>query len=125
MLRKATDNTPVIYTWEMSASGLMAAWARENTRESIWDAMRRKEVYATSGSRITVRVFGGWDFKADEVERQDFAKQGYARGVPMGGDLTKGPAGTAPSFMIRAVRDPDNANLAGLMLTIVRIFHSW
>jgi Protein of unknown function (DUF3604) len=93
------------------ASGLAGVWARENTREAIWDAMKRREVYATTGSRIAVRVFGGWDFKANEVERQDFAREGYRRGVPMGGDLTKGPAGKAPSFMIRALRDPDNANL--------------
>ncbi len=96
---------------DSSASGLAAVWARENTREEIWDAMARKEVYATSGSRIRVRVFGGWDFEADEIERPDFARQGYARGVPMGGDLTNAPGGKAPSFMIRALRDPDNANL--------------
>jgi len=105
------DGTPAALSWESPASGLAAAWARENTRESIFDAMARKEVYATSGSRITVRVFGGWDFTSDEVERHDFARAGYARGVPMGGDLTNGPAGRAPSFMIRALRDPDNANL--------------
>ena len=96
---------------ETGASGLAAVWARENTREAIFDAMMRKEVYATTGSRISVRVFAGWDFEADEVERQDFAKRGYSGGVPMGGDLTRGPDGKAPSFMIRALRDPDNANL--------------
>jgi len=105
------DGTPAALSWESPASGLAAVWARENTRESIFDAMARKEVYATSGSRITVRVFGGWDFEADEVERADFADRGYAGGVPMGGDLTAAPAGKAPSFMIRALRDPDNANL--------------
>ncbi len=111
LLRNVVDKSPVIYTWQMSASGLAAVWARENTRESIFDAMARKEVYATTGSRIAVRVFGGWDFKANEVERHDFARAGYARGVPMGGDLRKAPRGKAPSFMIRALRDPDNANL--------------
>jgi hypothetical protein len=110
ILRAKTGET-MIAAWELSASGLVAAWARENTREAIFDAMARKEVYATSGSRITARVFAGWDFEADEVERQDFAKQGYARGVPMGGDLRKAPKGKAPTFMIRALRDPDNANL--------------
>ena len=110
ILRAPTGET-MIAAWELSASGLVAAWARENTRESIFDAMARKEVYATSGSRITVRVFGGWDFTPDEVLRQDFARAGYAGGVPMGGDLTNGPTDSAPSFMIRAVRDPDNANL--------------
>jgi hypothetical protein len=99
------------YNWETLASGLAAVWTRENTRESIWDAFKRKEVYATTGSRITVRVFGGWDFAADDVERQDFADRGYAGGVPMGGDLTTAPDGKAPTFLIRALRDPDNANL--------------
>ncbi len=111
VLRSTEDNSPVIYSWQMSASGLVAAWARENSREAIFDAMARKEVYATSGSRIGVRVFGGWDFKADEIMRPDFAERGYRGGVPMGGDLTNGPAGRAPSFVIRALRDPDNANL--------------
>ena len=96
---------------DLGASGLAAVWARENTRESIWDAMSRKEVYATTGTRLKVRVFGGWDFHANEVHRPDFARQGYARGVPMGGDLTNGPTGKAPRFMIRALRDADGANL--------------
>ncbi len=94
-----------------SASGLTGVWSRENTRESLWDAMKRKEVYATSGTRLRVRVFGGWDFTADEVDRWDFAKQGYERGVPMGGDLRNAPDGAAPIMMIRALRDPDGANL--------------
>ncbi len=96
---------------ETGAAGLAGVWARENTREALFDAMTRKEVYATSGTRISVRVFGGWDFSADEVERHDFAERGYQGGVPMGGDLTDAPAGRAPSFLIRALRDPDNANL--------------
>lgn len=97
--------------YETLASGLAAAWARENTREAIWDAFKRKEVYATTGPRITVRVFAGWDFEADEVHRPDFAETGYDRGVPMGGDLFAGPEGAAPTFMMRALRDPDGANL--------------
>ncbi len=100
-----------IRTYETLAAGLAAAWARENTREAIWDAFKRKEVYATTGSRMTVRVFAGWDFEADEVHRLDFAAEGYARGVPMGADLFAGPEGAAPSFMVRALRDPDGANL--------------
>ena len=99
------------YNWETLASGLAGVWARENTREAIWDAFKRKEVYATTGSRMRVRVFAGWDFTADEVERQDFADRGYEDGVPMGGDLKAAPQGKAPGFMIRALRDPDNANL--------------
>jgi Protein of unknown function (DUF3604) len=110
-LRNPKDNSPVANAWQMGASGVVATWAHENTRESIFDAMQRKEVYATSGSRITVRVFAGWDFQADEVERHDFARAGYARGVPMGGDLAEAPKGKAPTFMIRTLRDPDNANL--------------
>ncbi|MBW8635876.1 DUF3604 domain-containing protein [Hoeflea sp. WL0058] len=97
--------------YETLASGLAGAWARENTREAIWDAFRRKEVYATTGSRITVRVFAGWDFGEDEVHRPDFAETGYDRGVPMGADLFKGPEGAAPTFMVRALRDPVGANL--------------
>ena len=112
--RSPTDPKLSTLGKELGAAGLAGIWARENTREAIFQAMQRKEVYATTGSRITVRVFAGWDFKANEVERQDFAKQGYARGVPMGGDLIPpkgGTEGKAPSFMIRALRDPENANL--------------
>lgn len=100
-----------IYDADLGASGLAAAWATENTREAIWDAFERREVFATTGTRMRVRVFGGWDFEAAEVDRPDFAKQGYARGVPMGGDLRPGPDGAAPKFMIRALRDPDGPNL--------------
>jgi len=110
-LRNRETGEVAVTSWQASASGLAAVWARENTRESLFDAMIRKEVYATTGSRIRVRLFGGWDFEPEEVERFDFAAQGYARGVPMGGDLATGPDGQAPSFMIRAIRDPDNANL--------------
>ena len=100
-----------IRTSQEVASGLTAVWARENTRGQIFDAMTRKEVYATTGTRIRVRVFGGWDFSADDIVRPDFVAQGYRRGVPMGGTLIEAPAGAAPSFMIRALRDPDGANL--------------
>lgn len=98
-------------TSQEQAGSLMAVWARENTRRDIFDAMQRKEVYATTGTRIRVRVFGGWDFTDDEVSRPDFVDQGYKRGVPMGGDPWKNSAGKAPAFMIRALRDPDGANL--------------
>ncbi len=100
-----------IYTSQEAASGLTAVWARENTRAEIFDAMKRKEVYGTTGTRIRVRVFGGWDFTADDMARSDFVALGYARGVPMGGDLKKASGGKAPSFLIRALRDPDGANL--------------
>jgi hypothetical protein len=107
----APDPKNSINLKDVGAAGLAAVWARENTRESIWDAMARKETYATTGTRMRVRVFGGWDFAAEEVTRPDFARSGYARGVPMGGDLTAAPEGRTPRFMIRALRDPDGANL--------------
>jgi hypothetical protein len=97
--------------YQTLSSGLAAVWATENTREALFDAMRRKEVYATTGTRMTVRVFAGWDFTADEVQRPDFARTGYTRGVPMGGELESAPAGTSPSLVVRALRDPDGANL--------------
>ncbi len=93
------------------ASGLAAVWARENTREAIWDALNRKEVFATTGTRLRVRVFGGWEFTEADLDRSDFLRHGYDAGVPMGGDLTAAPDGAAPNFLIRAMRDPDGANL--------------
>ena len=89
----AADPSLRIMTSQEVASGLAAVWARENTRTAILDAMKRKEVYATTGTRIRVRVFGGWDFEEDDVVRPDFADQGYTRGVPMGGDLRSAPSG--------------------------------
>ena len=100
-----------VMTSQEVASGLTAVWARENTREALFDAMKRKEVYGTTGTRIRVRVFGGWNFLAEEATTPDFTSQGYRRGVPMGGSLTDAPAGGAPSFLVRALRDPDGANL--------------
>jgi len=97
--------------FQTAAAGLAAVWARENTREALWDSMKRKEVYATTGTRLRVRVFAGWNFKPGDVERRDFANQGYDRGVPMGGDLQSAPEGAAPTLVIRALGDPDGANL--------------
>jgi hypothetical protein len=97
--------------YQTLSSGLAAVWATDNTREALWDALNRKEVYATTGTRIIVRVFAGWDFEPDEVQRPDFARAGYERGVPMGGDLHKAPEGKSPAFMIRTLRDVDGANL--------------
>jgi len=94
---------------DMAASGLQGVWAPENTREALFDAMMRKETYATTGTRIRVRVFGGYDFSEADLQAEDFAQRGYARGVPMGGDL---PAGDkAPRMMVQAIKDPDGANL--------------
>ena len=102
---------PLISVWNESASGLGGVWARENTREAIWDALKRKEVYATTGDRPVVRVFAGWDFTPSDRDRPDFAENGYAHGVPMGGNLSKAPAGKRPAFMVHALRDPDGPNL--------------
>jgi hypothetical protein len=92
------------------SAGLAAVWATQNTRAAIFDAFRRKEVYATTGPRITVRVFAGWRFKPGDESRSDFAANGYAHGVPMGGDLS-GAAGQSPTLLIQAAKDPDGANL--------------
>jgi len=100
--------------WQQVASGLAAVWATENTRESIFDAMARKEVYATTGTRIIVRFFGGWRFTPEDLNSRQPAFRGYEKGVPMGGDLRAADAKkgqTAPSFMVYAVRDPIGANL--------------
>ena len=100
------------FAWEEVASGLAAVWARENTREGIFDAMMKKETYATTGTRITVRFFGGWDYQEDEVFRPDAVTIGYRKGVPMGGDLPEKPASLkAPVFMVGALKDPWSGNL--------------
>jgi uncharacterized protein DUF3604 len=95
---------------ETGTSGLGGVWAEENTRASIFDAMKRKETFGTSGVRIKVRLFGGWDYPNNVLEQKDWEKIGYAKGVPMGGDL---PAkkGTAPTFIVWAVKDPEDGNL--------------
>ena len=100
-----------IMDWEVSASGYAAVWAKENTRASIWDAMQRKETYATTGPRMAVRLFGGWDFTAADTHNRMPAEIGYKKGVPMGGDLRHAPAGKAPSFLVAALKDPMGANL--------------
>jgi len=97
--------------WDYSAAGYAGIWATENTRQALFAAMQRKEVYATTGPRIKLRFFAGWDYTSHDAERPDLARVGYASGVPMGGDLTQAPAGKSPRFLIRAVRDPDGANL--------------
>jgi len=100
-----------IYARHTGASGLAGVWARENTREAIWDALARKEVYATTGTRLVVRVFAGYGFEANDLHRSDFARHGYANGVPMGADLPPAGEGQAPRLLVRAVRDADGANL--------------
>jgi hypothetical protein len=99
------------YGWQTSAAGYAAVWALENTREAIFDAMARKEVYSTSGPRMLVRFFGGWEFTAADLKTRQPAFLGYEKGVPMGGDLWLREGEAAPSFMVYALRDPIGANL--------------
>lgn len=100
-----------ILTAQESASGLTAVWARENTRAEVYGAISRKEAYATTGSRIRVRVFGGWEFEETDLRAPDFVSNGYQNGVPMGSDLINAPEGAVPRFLVHALRDPDGANL--------------
>ena len=97
--------------WEQTASGYAAVWATENTREALFDAMKRRETYATTGPRMIVRFFGGWDFEAKDADNRLPAQIGYSKGVPMGGDLQAAPAGKAPTFLVAALKDPVGANL--------------
>jgi len=97
--------------WSMVSSGWAAVWAKENTREALFDAMMRKETYATTGSRILVRFFGGWDFTQADAQSRLPAEAGYTKGVPMGGDLRAAPAGKAPNFLVAALKDPLSGNL--------------
>jgi hypothetical protein len=114
------DESLTTYSYETLASGLAAVWARENTREAIFEAMRKKETYATTGTRITVRFFGGWEYGPDDVFRPDAVSIGYDRGVPMGGDLPARPSGAdAPVFMVGAAKDPWGANLDRLQVVKV------
>ncbi len=100
------------YTWQYTAAGYAGVWATENTREALWDAMRRKETYATSGTRMTVRFFGGWGYTAEDARSRQLAEAGYAKGVPMGSDLAATPAGAkAPTFLVAALKDPLFGNL--------------
>lgn len=100
-----------VMDWEVSSSGYAAVWATENTREALFDAMARRETYATTGSRMAVRFFGGWDFDDKDAQNRLPAAIGYSKGVPMGGDLNDAPAGKAPSFLVAALKDPIGANL--------------
>jgi hypothetical protein len=97
--------------WELSAAGMAGVWARQNTRQDIFEAFRRKEVYGTSGPRISLRFFGGFGFRAADAKAVDIAAVGYRRGVPMGGDLTAAPPGRAPGFLVHAVKDERSGNL--------------
>jgi hypothetical protein len=118
---RATDvfwkfDAEVVMSWEQVSSGYAAVWAVENTREAIFDAMERREVYATTGPRMTVRFFGGWGFGTNDAHAASLAEVGYTKGVPMGGDLGDAPGAAAagdgaPTFLVAALRDPIGANL--------------
>ena len=101
-----------IFSWQQVASGITGVWAHENTRAAIFDAMDRKEIYATTGPRIYVRLFGGWDYTAADLRGREMVPIGYEKGVPMGADLRARPEGaTAPNFMVAAIHDPFGATL--------------
>ena len=103
---------PFIFAdWTLSAAGRAAVWAPENTRQAIFDAFRRKEVYGTTGTRIVLRVFGGFDFRPADADAKDIAEVGYRKGVPMGGELTNAPPRNVPSFLVYAAKDPLSGNL--------------
>jgi hypothetical protein len=101
----------VVKGWEVTAAGYTAVWALDNTREAIWDAMKRRETYATSGTRLWLRFFGGYDFVPADLYARAPAIPGYAKGVPMGADLPRAPAGKAPTFLVAALKDPYGGNL--------------
>jgi Protein of unknown function (DUF3604) len=96
---------------DMGAAGLAAVWAEENTREALFDAFKRKETYATTGPRLRVRFFGGWDFDEEDAYSSNLAEIGYKKGVPMGSELSKAMEGKSPAFLIHAIKDPNHANL--------------
>lgn len=114
-MTKAFFNNPAtgvkIMDWEVSASGYAAVWAKENTRESLFDAMERRETYATTGPRMAVRFFGGFEFETADAKNRSPAAVGYGKGVPMGGDLKAAPKGKVPTFLVAALKDPVGANL--------------
>ena len=111
LIRSSLDPALDLTALQLAASGLAGVWAVDNTREAIWDAMARREVFGTTGTRLQVRVFGGYDFGPDDLEALDLAAKGYGSGVPMGGDLSAAPEGNSPGFLVEAMRDPNGANL--------------
>ena len=110
-----------------SPGGLIAVWAEENSRDAIFSAMKRRETYGTSGPRMAVRMFGGWELPEDICERPDLVELGYEHGVPMGGDLPAAPEGgpEAPRFVVQAFKDPGTAELPGTDLERIQIIKGW
>ena len=111
LIKSSKDASLDLTALQLGASGLAGVWASSNTRTGLWDAMARKEVFGTSGTRLTVRVYGGYDYTGDELKAADWAKQVCANGVPMGGDLMAATEGQIPSLLVQARKDPDGANL--------------
>ena len=111
LIRSSLDPELDLTALQLAASGLAGVWATDNTREAIWDAMARREVFGTTGTRLQIRVFGGYGFGSDDLSQTDLATKGYAAGVPMGSDLTAAPEGASPGFLVEAMRDPLGANL--------------
>ena len=109
------DDNLSSYSYETIGAGLAAVWSKENTREGIYDAMKNKETYATTGTRIIVRFFGGWDFSNSDLG-ESLVANGYEKGVPMGGDLSANKTEKSPSFIVRTSKDPDGANLDRLQI---------
>ena len=109
-----------IWAYEMVASGYAAVWAAENTRGALFDAMQRREVYATTGPRIRLQFFAGWDFLPEDADKDEFSAIGYAGGVPMGGTLGGAPATAGPTFIINALKDPQ-----GVPLQRVQVIKGW
>ncbi|MEK6255508.1 MAG: DUF3604 domain-containing protein [Gemmatimonadales bacterium] len=107
----AADGSSAFMGWDMASSGYAAVWATENTREAIWDAMMRREVYATTGSRMLIRFFGSFEFAQEDARNRFPGQAGYSRGVPMGGELSRPASGAAPSFLVAALKDPYGGNL--------------
>jgi len=107
------NEEPLRPTKFFSAAGLAGVWAKENTREAIFEAMERKETFATSGPRIQLRFFAGWDMKVDSLNGNDWVTEAYQKGVPMGSDLSRLPStqDRPPTFIIQAIKDPEGANL--------------
>ncbi len=114
-IANATIGSPLF-----GSPGLTGVWAEQNSRESIYAALRRKETFATSGPRLKVRFFGSWDYTGDVLTRADWLHAAYANGVPMGGDLPPPPARSkAPQFLVWAVKDPNSGNLDRIQIVKV------
>mgnify|MGYP001563129352 CR=1 FL=1 len=111
MIGSPPDPTYTIKGWQQAAGGYAGVWAKENTREAIFDAMKRKETYATTGPRMLVRFFGGWEFTEEDTKSRLPGDAGYLKGVPMGGDLPNKGSAKAPNFLVAAMKDPYSGNL--------------